>query len=58
VRRMPENRPADLKLYITDIARVARATGWSPRRSPRETLGDICHWIRTEEGRVRHMWLE
>lgn len=57
VRQVPENRPADLKLYITDNSAVTRATGWSPRRTPRETLADIYSWIREQESLVRHIWL-
>jgi CDP-paratose 2-epimerase len=56
IRQVDDNRPADLKLYITDNARVTAATGWSPTRSPRETLTDIYDWIRAEEPRVRHIW--
>ena len=33
-----ENRPADVRLYVTDNARVTADTGWSPRKTPRETL--------------------
>lgn len=57
VRSVPENRPADVKLYITDNTRVSQATGWAPRRSPRETLTSIFEWLRASEALVRHLWL-
>lgn len=57
VREVNENRPADLKLYLTDNSRVTAATGWTPQRSPRQTLTDIYEWIKTEEAQVRHIWL-
>jgi CDP-paratose 2-epimerase len=57
IRRVEGNRPADLKLYITDHQRVTEATGWVPRRTPRETLQSIYDWMRTEEPLVRHVWL-
>jgi CDP-paratose 2-epimerase len=56
VHRHADNRPADMKLYITDNQRVTAATGWSPRRGPRETLASIYDWIRAEEATVRHIW--
>lgn len=57
VRQVAETRPADLKLYITDNTRVSEATGWSPRRTPREILTSIYDWIREAEPLVRHIWL-
>jgi CDP-paratose 2-epimerase len=56
VHQKNDNRPADVKLYITDNQRVTAATGWSPRRGPRETLASIYDWIRAEEATVRHIW--
>ncbi len=56
IRSINDNRPADLKLYLTDNTQVSEATGWSPQRSPRDTLTAIYDWIRLEEPRVRHIW--
>ena len=57
ISAVPDNRPADLKLYITDNARVTAATGWVPRRTPRDVLASIYGWLREEEPLVRHLWL-
>lgn len=57
VRHIDENRPADLKLYITDTSRVRAATGWTPRRTPEETLRAIYSWIQENEPQVRHLWV-
>ncbi len=57
VEHVNVNRPADLKLYITDNTRVAQATGWVPRRTPRETLTSIYEWMREAEPLVRHLWV-
>jgi CDP-paratose 2-epimerase len=56
IERVPENRPSDVRLYITDNARVTADTGWSPRRTPRETLGEIFEWIRENERLVAPLW--
>jgi CDP-paratose 2-epimerase len=57
IHRVPETRPADLKLYITDTRRVTAATGWVPRHSPRDTLMAIHDWIREAEPAISHLWL-
>jgi CDP-paratose 2-epimerase len=41
----PENRAADIPLYLTDNRRITEATGWAPERNARETLEDVCRWI-------------
>ncbi len=43
---VPEDRPADIRLYITDNARVTQATGWRPQRNVRAIIEDIHAWIR------------
>jgi CDP-paratose 2-epimerase len=58
IHHVDVNRPADLKLYISDNQEVTQATGWSPRRTPAETLASIHRWIMEAEPVVRHLWLE
>ena len=41
VLRYRETRPGDQPLYISDIAKLLRQTGWQPRRSMRDTLASI-----------------
>jgi CDP-paratose 2-epimerase len=40
-----ENRPADLRLYITDHRAVSAVRGWKPKRDARRTIGDIAAWV-------------
>jgi CDP-paratose 2-epimerase len=56
IRSVPQNTPADVKWYITDAARVQAATGWAPRRTPRQTLADIDVWLAASEALVGHLW--
>ncbi|MBI1317373.1 MAG: NAD-dependent epimerase/dehydratase family protein [Candidatus Hydrogenedens sp.] len=49
----PENRTADVPIYITDNARVTAATGWKPERAPEQVLDDIARWIRDHEDALR-----
>jgi CDP-paratose 2-epimerase len=56
IRGHPENRPGDVRVYVTDNSRVAEQTGWRPRRSARESLEAIHRWIGSHEPLVRHLW--
>jgi CDP-paratose 2-epimerase len=51
------DRPGDIKVYVTDNARVQAATGWRPQRSPRQVLEDIHAWMRDHESFVAPLWL-
>ena len=44
-----EERPGDVKWYVTDNARVSEATGWRPTRSPKDTLRSIHDWMSSNE---------
>jgi len=44
-----ENRPADLRIFVTDSRRIETATGWSPRRSAKQTCEDLCRWMRDHQ---------
>ena len=53
---MAENRPSDVRIYVTDNARVTADTGWRPVKPPRETLAGIFDWIRANERLVAPLW--
>lgn len=50
-----EDRPADVRIFVTDHRRLTGFDGWRPQRSARATLTDICQWIGSEEERLRHV---
>lgn len=39
-------RPSDVTLQIPDISKFRQATGWSPRITPEQTLGDLLDYHR------------
>jgi CDP-paratose 2-epimerase len=47
-----EARPGDLRIYISDCARLYSHTDWRPKRGAREILADIFEWIRANEAAV------
>ena len=42
---VPENRPDDVPLYLSDCSRLHALSDWRPARSPRETLESIHSWL-------------
>ena len=48
----PENRPADIRIFVTDHSRLTVLGGWHPRRNPRTVLQDIFEWMVAEQERV------
>ncbi len=40
-----EDRPADVRVYVSDGRRVSAVRGWKPCRDARRTLGDTYEWL-------------
>jgi CDP-paratose 2-epimerase len=53
ITAIPENRPADLRSYLTDSRRITELCGWTPKRDAHTTLGEIHEWIKAEEPLVK-----
>ena len=54
---VPEHRPADLRIYISDHHDVTEVNGWTPRRNARRTLSSLYDWIRSQEAAVKPVLL-
>jgi CDP-paratose 2-epimerase len=48
-----ENRPADVRIFLSDCRRLTNFSGWRPRRDATSILLDTWNWIRAEESVVR-----
>jgi CDP-paratose 2-epimerase len=57
ISAVPENRPADVRIYLTDNGRVSKVNGWVPKRDAFATLQDIHSWIKAEEATLRPVLL-
>jgi CDP-paratose 2-epimerase len=55
---VPGNRPADMRIYVTDHSRLSEFGGWKPSRGPKEIVGDICRWMGSHESLVRNVLME
>ena len=45
VSAVPEERPGDVPIYLSDCSRAAELGGWRPQRDARQILEDIHAWI-------------
>ncbi len=44
-----ENRPGDLRIYITDNKKITNEIGWSPQKSIQDIFKDTFLWIQNNE---------
>jgi CDP-paratose 2-epimerase len=49
----PENRQADLRIFLADCSRLFARTSWSPKRGVTRIVTDIFEWVRAHEGELR-----
>ncbi len=49
IKKVAENRPADIKLYVTDNTKVTQKTGWKPSISIEQIVEEITAWITENE---------
>jgi CDP-paratose 2-epimerase len=45
ISRVAENRPADIRLYVTDNSKVTALTGWKPEIGMEQIVEEITAWL-------------
>ena len=50
-----ENRPADLRIFITDNSKIQSEIGWKPKNNPIQIFADIHTWITKNEKQLQHI---
>ena len=50
-----QERPADLRIFIGDNARLFERTAWRPRRAPSQTVSDLAHWVKDQGDVLRNL---
>ena len=51
----PVTRPADLRLFIGDCAKLFARTEWRPRLDVRTTVDDVTRWVTAHEADLRQI---
>ena len=49
ISAVKENRPADLRMYISDNTKLEQATGWKPEKTVKDIFTEIYEWIKANE---------
>jgi len=49
------NRPADLRIFVTDNRRIISETGWQPTRTTENIFYDIFSWIKSNENKLKNI---
>jgi CDP-paratose 2-epimerase len=49
----PQERPADVRIFLTDSRHLMSRSSWQPSRNARTTLCDIFQWMRANERQLR-----
>ena len=53
VRKTAEDRPGDVRIYLTDSRKVMDRLPWKPARSVYDIVREITEWITSNEGELR-----
>ena len=55
IKKVKENRSADIPIYITDNTKITTLSGWKPKIGTEEILGDVYKWLREKENSVKKL---
>lgn len=53
IESVPDNRKADVRIYVTDNTDVTKLTGWTPTYKVEEMLSEIYDWIQLHEEKLK-----
>lgn len=53
INSISEDRAGDIRIYITDNAKVTEKTGWKPEISLEKTIEEIARWIRMNSEQLK-----
>lgn len=54
---VPEDRPNDIKIYISDTGKFTRVSGWRPIQNTEKIFGDIQKWIVENKSALKNIFV-
>jgi CDP-paratose 2-epimerase len=45
VKQVSEDRPGDVRVYLTDTTLIEKTLDWRPQRSSEQIVDDVCRWL-------------
>lgn len=55
ISSVAENRPADLRFFITDCKKIKKVSNWQPKKGAEETIRDIAKWINENKEELKNI---
>lgn len=56
IEKVLENRPGDVRIYITDNTKITSETGWVPGKSVSKTLEEVYTWILGDKEKLKDVF--
>lgn len=53
IKKVVENRSADIRIYVTDNNKVTNETGWTPSYTPTQIMEEIFVWLQNNEHQLK-----
>ena len=53
IKKVVQNRSADIPIYITDNSKVNKISSWNPKYSTKDIILDIFEWLRENESNLK-----
>ena len=53
ITSVPDNRKADVRIYVTDNSEVEHICGWKPTYSPEQIMIEIYEWIKANQDQLK-----
>ncbi len=55
ITSVPENRKADVRIYVTDNSAITNYCGWKPTYTPEKIMQEIFEWIQNNQQQLKEI---
>jgi CDP-paratose 2-epimerase len=55
IQKVAENRPADIRIFVTDNSKITAASGWKPTISAQKIIEDVFDWLKANEKSLKEI---
>lgn len=56
IQSVLEDRASDVRIYISDCAKIEKLTGWRPKKNLKQTVLEIAKWISDNKDQLSHVF--
>ena len=55
IKKKAENRPNDIRIYISDYSKFRQLSGWEPKKSVEDIFTDIYKWLKNNDAALKNI---